>query len=250
MAIVTLYSALDMETADFWDGKVVSRTSTEIKISDGPRKSVITGEDFAYNFSGITAGTIHAFEQTFKGSVEYTFTELDTDAPTAFELYEDDKPFELLALALDGDDTITGSSQADVLHGFDGLDNVSGGAGNDVIDGGGGRDYLVGNRGDDTLNGGADVDRLIGAVGNDDLWGGEGGDVFIFTDSAEEHDTIHDWDFGGDSDSIKFAAGLSVETEQDDNDVLITYGEYGSTVRVLDTTEAAVDYFFAPDNIA
>lgn len=236
MASVTLYAALDMETAEFWDGKVVSRTSTEIKISDGPRKSVITGEDFEYSFSGITAGTIRAFEQTSKGSADYTFTGLDTNAPAAFELYEADKPFQLLALALNGHDTITGSGQDDRVHGFEG---------NDVIDGGGGRDYLVGNRGDDTLKGGADVDRLVGAVGNDDLWGDEGGDLFIFTDSSEEHDTIHDWDIGGESDTIKFANGLSVETVQDGDNVVINYGDHGSTVTVLNTTEAAVDYFFA-----
>lgn len=34
MAIVTLYSALDMDTADFWNGDVVSATSTEIVISE------------------------------------------------------------------------------------------------------------------------------------------------------------------------------------------------------------------------
>lgn len=240
MAIVTITAALNMETADFWNGDLVSATSTEIVIVDGLRKSVITGEGFKYSPVGIIAGTIHEFEQTFDGSSEYEFTGLNTSAKAAFDLYKKDDPQGLLALALNGDDTITGSVYDDVLHGFDGKDKVSGGQGNDVVYGDAGDDTLIGNRGNDTLFGGADNDRLTGAGGNDHLWGGEGADRFIFAGAASgEDDTINDWNSG---DSIKFAGDAgTVTTEVIDgtDDTLITYGD-GNTITVFDTAPSEI----------
>lgn len=60
MAIVTITAALNMETADFWNGDLVSATSTEIVIVDGLRKSVITGEGFKYSPVGIVAGSMNS----------------------------------------------------------------------------------------------------------------------------------------------------------------------------------------------
>lgn len=252
MASVTLYSALNMDTAEFWAGDLESASSTKIVIADDLRESVITGEGFKYTPAGIVKGTIHEFEQWFgtslNGSLEYEFTGLNTSAKAAYDLYKDDDPQGLLALALNGDDTITGSAYADVLHGFDGKDKVSGGQGNDVVHGDAGNDILAGNRGNDELHGGAGNDTLIGAVGDDNMWGGEGADKFVFADTSPQgHDTIHEWDEG---DTIKFANSF-------EGKVTIEYDGYGNTTLVygdntvtVDAILSESDYFFAPDNIA
>jgi len=71
----------------------------------------------------------------------------------------------LIAHGGTGNDTITGSSFADVLYGNDGADRIYGN---------GGSDYVSGGNGNDTLYGGAGNDRLIGGNGTDKLYGGAG----------------------------------------------------------------------------
>lgn len=88
-----------------------------------------------------------------------------------------------------GDDAITGDSEANVLDGADGADTLTGGAGDDVITGG---------AGNDTLDGGADDDVLTGGTGQD---------VFVFdlgatgardaSDVNTGNDTITDLDNSG-----------------------------------------------------
>ncbi|MEG4216193.1 calcium-binding protein [Microcoleus sp. Pol14C6] len=107
---------------------------------------------------------------------------------------------------LGGNDTVTGSSDAERIFGNDGKDSVLGGVGSDSIYGGKddddvlgetGEDFLTGDRNSDFLNGGAgndlvrggqDVDLLVGGDGNDTLigdrdvdiyQGGAGSDVFV-----------------------------------------------------------------------
>jgi len=94
----------------------------------------------------------------------------------------------------EGNDTITGSPQADNLFGDGGADTINSGDGNDVVDagagndtvdagagidtilGGAGADVLRGNRDDDLINGGDDADQIYGGAGNDFLVGGTGND--------------------------------------------------------------------------
>ena len=66
-----------------------------------------------------------------------------------------------------GNDTYTGTVDADVVYGLAGNDTLSGGAGSDQLNGGDGTDSLVGGDGDDQLNGGAGNDVLTGGAGND-----------------------------------------------------------------------------------
>ena len=93
----------------------------------------------------------------------------------------------ILAHLFSGDDTISGSTQADVLMGYDGNDFITGDAGADVIHGGDGMDYVHGGDGNDTLFGDAAGDTLIGAAGDDILDGGAGSD---YLDGCEGNDTI------------------------------------------------------------
>ncbi len=57
-----------------------------------------------------------------------------------------------------GNDTLSGTAQADLIDGLAGNDSLSGLAGNDTLKGGLGDDTLVGGEGDDSLEGGAGND--------------------------------------------------------------------------------------------
>lgn len=84
-------------------------------------------------------------------------------------------------------ETLTGSSGADMLFGLNGDDTLMGNngsdmlcddAGNDRLEGGNGDDTLTGENGNDILNGGAGKDTLVGNNGDDTLTGGAGADSF------------------------------------------------------------------------
>jgi hypothetical protein len=67
----------------------------------------------------------------------------------------------------DGDDTLRGTPDADVICGLQG---------NDTLRGRGGKDLLVGGNGQDRIGGGSGPDRLRGEKGRDSLRGGGGRD--------------------------------------------------------------------------
>lgn len=71
---------------------------------------------------------------------------------------------------LNGNDTITGSSEGDVLAGY---------AGNDTINGGDGNDSLEGWSGNDVLNGQSGADEMIGGKGNDTYYVDNSDDVVV-----------------------------------------------------------------------
>ena len=77
-----------------------------------------------------------------------------------------------------GNDTLSGSSQAETLYG---------GAGNDQLSGGDGDDALYGEAGDDSLSGGAGNDWVLsGGAGNDTLDGGDGVDGAHYTSTTAD----------------------------------------------------------------
>lgn len=91
-------------------------------------------------------------------------------------------------LALDGEDTIRGSSATDFIRGGKANDDLLGDAGNDSLFGDKNRDFLDGGFGDDILRGGKGVDLLVGGEGADTLigevdvdiyQGGGGSDTFV-----------------------------------------------------------------------
>lgn len=86
----------------------------------------------------------------------------------------------------DGNDTISGNAEAnlllggrgaDILGGEEGNDSLEGGRGNDDLSGDAGEDQLFGNSGDDVISGGTGADTIRGGEGNDTLWGNSGDDV-------------------------------------------------------------------------
>ena len=104
---------------------------------------------------------------------------------------------QLVAIADDIDNVVTGTEGNDVLSGLGGNDAILGLAGDDildgrngddVLDGGGGNDTLTGGNGDDTLEGSVGNDVADGGRGNDTINGGDGNDV---ADGGNGNDTIN-----------------------------------------------------------
>lgn len=64
-------------------------------------------------------------------------------------------------------DTLNGTTSADVLFGQEGNDFMRGNSGEDWLSGGAGTDTLLGDDGNDTLDGGAGIDTMAGGMGDD-----------------------------------------------------------------------------------
>ncbi len=105
-----------------------------------------------------------------------------------------------------GDDTLRGGAGDDTIDGGSGSNRLNGNDGNDVITSGSGStgDLIYGGDGDDTVTGGAGNDTIYGQDGNDSLTGGEGADYLVgqvgndvLTGGAQQ-DSL----FGGDGDDF------------------------------------------------
>jgi predicted extracellular nuclease len=83
-----------------------------------------------------------------------------------------------LILGLAGSDTLSGDGGGDLLCGGVGQDALGGGDGDDTLEGERGNDVLSGGDGNDVLRGGDGNDSLSGDSGNDTLTGGRGADAF------------------------------------------------------------------------
>ena len=86
---------------------------------------------------------------------------------------------------LAGQDSLFGLAGADLIGGGDGNDNVYGGDGDDVIHGGNGDDSMTGEEGNDQVFGDAGNDSAFGENGNDTLSGGDGAD-FLSGDAGND----------------------------------------------------------------
>jgi serralysin len=90
-------------------------------------------------------------------------------------------------LALDGNDTVQGSSDSESINGNLGNDQLLGKGGNDSLYGGQGLDTISGEDGNDFLFGNKGADSLIGGAGNDILFGGQDNDTLL---GSEGNDTL------------------------------------------------------------
>jgi hypothetical protein len=100
-----------------------------------------------------------------------------------------------LIMGVEDDDTLTGTTFADLIFGLGGNDIIIGGKGNDCVFGGDGDDIIYGSDGNDTANGedGADIirgqagdDKLIGSTGNDIVDGGADTDSCMVTQTDND----------------------------------------------------------------
>ena len=131
------------------------------------------------------------------------------------------------------EDTVTGSSDAELILGNAGDDRIFGNDGNDSLYGGKGDDSLLGENGDDLLKGEVDNDTLIGLAGDDILRGGKGNDAL----------------FGGlGNDTLNGDIGIDSLTGEEGNDVFVLTNKLGgSTVALADTI---TDFDKGEDKIA
>lgn len=90
----------------------------------------------------------------------------------------------------DLDDTLRGADGADQLSAFFGDDLLEGRAGDDRLFGGDDNDRLLGGDGDDFLSGDFGDDRLLGGAGSDDLRGEAGADD-LSGGSGDDHLSGH-----------------------------------------------------------
>ncbi|VXD17292.1 hypothetical protein PL8927_590035 [Planktothrix serta PCC 8927] len=92
----------------------------------------------------------------------------------------------LLPVADNNPNSVTGGSLSDNLNGLVGNDTLVGLEGNDTLRGNEGNDSLSGGSGNDTLDGGAGQDNLFGGLGRDSLTGSLGEtDLFIYSDALD-----------------------------------------------------------------
>ena len=129
----------------------------------------------------------------------------------------------------DGNDTINASSGNDTIFGGSGNDKISAGAGNDIIYGedgsdninaDAGDDIVYGGDGDDNINAGAGDDLIYGEEGNDTVSGDAGNDVIY---GGNGNDTLS----GGAGDDVLYGdKGDDILNGGEGNDAL--YGGEGS----------------------
>jgi serralysin len=230
-------------------------------------RAFVTNADGSWSVSGIWETTdnlapINAFVSIFDSAV------VGSDIPLYFNVHTVQLPGgeirgQLVAIADDIDNVLTGTIEADVLDGSGandailGLadnDTINGGNGNDVIDGGGGDDLLTGgNRndmlfgsvGNDTLMGGKGEDTLDGGGGDDTMFGGKGPDLFAFS-AGFGHDIIDDFSNG---DHIQFDSGMFADaqavldaSEQVGDNTVITL-DANNDITLVGVTSLQADHF-------
>src|SRR2546428_4087755 len=91
----------------------------------------------------------------------------------------------------EGNDSIVGTADADVINGLGGNDNIQAGDGSDTV---------IGGAGNDTISGNGGVDWVEGGAGNDEVRGGPGQDSIAFHEyQAQNADLLTDFDAGWDN---------------------------------------------------
>ncbi|MDY7006780.1 MAG: S8 family serine peptidase [Cyanobacteriota bacterium] len=94
-------------------------------------------------------------------------------------------PFPEGLQALDGNDTVIGSSNPDLINGNKGNDNLFGGDGSDTLRGGRDNDLIYANEGNDLIYGEIGSDTIFGETGNDTIFGGKENDILLGEDGND-----------------------------------------------------------------
>ena len=160
------------------------------------------------------------------------------------------------AYAFNGNDTVIGTKNADVLLGY---------AGNDKLNGGDGNDELWGHSGNDTLNGGNGNDFLYGGTDNNTLTGAAGADVFVFGGYVDKAGQFHldagktvitDFSYA-EGDKIKFAnfgdgwtGNLANARLEQKFDIASHLSQSGDSLLVSDgSTTYELQHFFSTNHV-
>ena len=109
----------------------------------------------------------------------FKISKIETTKKKADKLFEGDWEPKMF----NGDDTIKGSTEADMLYGFKGNDVIKGNAGDDWIYGGAGKDFLDGGAGFNYLTGGGGKDIFAFSV---ELMGGNYSEITDFQEGKDK----------------------------------------------------------------
>lgn len=111
-----------------------------------------TGSGLTYDGTtgAVTGGTITGYTKAIDGYGTFSVSNLNVAATTVYQYLQVDHDMAgLMALMFAGNDSMTGSAEADVLLGYAGKDTLNGAAGADTLKGGAGNDtYIVDQAGD------------------------------------------------------------------------------------------------------
>lgn len=177
--------------------KFISASLTSLKLfNDALNYTEFTGTGLSVDINHVPDdGTVTGVVVVSAGVTLQSYTDMSVNAVDFYNRAIANDVAGLYDLVLAGDDTITGSSKADVLVSGDGADIIHGGGGNDGINGGAGNDKLFGDAGRDFITGSGGADQLNGGLGNDRLTGGTGADQFRFTTKlgSGNVDTVKDF---------------------------------------------------------
>lgn len=217
-ALFTANTGFDMVTYQFYDFSTQGLISYNLDTNSGTLTSFTTG-DFLGNTQTLYS-TVNANSLTFPANELYpsyvdfsnasgNITGISGLADPGVSLFSisntsigvqsyiaaasANNPIALLNIALDGDDSIAGSTSSDRLLGFAGNDTIFGGTGitdtqdtADTLLGDGGNDTIYGNAGNDVILGDSSLnatsggnDKLYGGLGADTLYGGGGNDTLF-----------------------------------------------------------------------
>lgn len=130
MATVQLFSSTDMLNGEPWQGQVTSASASHFTAGT-PEVAVTFSGSFAVGGAGLS-GTVDGAVQTRNGAQQLLVSGLAEDAAAIQGVLApaQSRP-ELYAYLLRADDTITGSTQPDLLAGFRGADTLDGAGGID-----------------------------------------------------------------------------------------------------------------------
>ncbi len=119
-----------------------------------PGQLEVTGTGMSFTLPNTFGGTVDSLTYNNPAATPiFTITGMSTPlADVASGFLTPGGELAALAIIFSGNDTITGSTQADRLYGFDGIDTINGGAGDDTLRGGAGGDTLNGGAGSDFAN--------------------------------------------------------------------------------------------------
>lgn len=167
--------------------------------------SIVLNDDGSWTVSGVWEMTDPANQPISNFALTLGTAAVGSEVPLYYNLHTSEfTPGEirgqLVTIADDNANVVTGTPGDDLLPGLGGDDVISGLGGNDTIQGGDGNDILDGGRGDDTINTGAGDDTVLGGAGNDNI-GGMAGRDFVRAGAGDDtiawNDPVGDVVFGG-----------------------------------------------------
>ena len=143
MATIVAYAPINLLSASSWYGQVIVATSTEITLTDGHSTSTYIGQGFGYSGDYVVSGVLTGYNEYYNGVLLGSASGFAMSAPAAANLIQSNNLASLLAIALSGNDLISGSAYNDDLAGYSGNDIIYGGTGNNYIVGGAGLDIAI-----------------------------------------------------------------------------------------------------------